>query len=65
MNVKAGDEMAPGMWVKTIEEGADTPIYLSLLPPNGEGPKGQFIAERKGNDGKFNFSEDEFRFRTL
>ena len=27
--------------------GADTLIYLALLPPNTTGPKGVFIAERK------------------
>ncbi len=50
MNIKVGEELAPGWWLKTIEEGADTPVYLSLLPPNAEGPKGKFLAERKGRN---------------
>ncbi len=50
-NLKAGDELAPGWgWVKSIDVGADTPIYLALLPPNGEGPKGEFVGERKGKN---------------
>lgn len=31
----------------TPEQGADTVIYLALLPPNVEAPKGEFWAERK------------------
>ena len=27
--------------------GADTLIYLALLPPNTTNPKGEFVAERK------------------
>uniref|UniRef100_A0A914VLT2 carbonyl reductase (NADPH) n=1 Tax=Plectus sambesii TaxID=2011161 RepID=A0A914VLT2_9BILA len=31
----------------TIEEGADTPVYLALLPPDTTEPKGEFVYERK------------------
>lgn len=34
----------------TPEQGADTIIYLALLPPNVSGPKGEFWAERKHVD---------------
>ena len=33
-------------FLKTIS-GADTLVYLALLPPNTTDPKGTFIAERK------------------
>jgi len=29
-----------------IFTGADTPIYLSMLPPNTSSPKGVFVSER-------------------
>ncbi|XP_052815522.1 carbonyl reductase [NADPH] 1-like [Mya arenaria] len=32
---------------KTIDEGADTPLYLAMLPPNTNSPKGNFVSERK------------------
>jgi len=32
---------------KTIDEGADTLVYLAMLPPKATSPKGQFVAERK------------------
>ncbi|XP_012517277.1 PREDICTED: carbonyl reductase [NADPH] 1-like [Propithecus coquereli] len=32
---------------KSLEEGAETPVYLALLPPDAEGPHGQFIMEKK------------------
>jgi len=32
---------------KKVEEGADTPLYLALLPPNVESPRGCFVSERK------------------
>lgn len=31
---------------KTIDEGADTPLYLALLPPNTKSPKGAFVSDR-------------------
>ncbi|KAK3591767.1 hypothetical protein CHS0354_019539 [Potamilus streckersoni] len=31
---------------KTIDEGAVTPLYLALLPPNVESPKGEFVCEK-------------------
>jgi len=32
---------------KTIDDGADTLLYLATLPPNMSEPKGQFASERK------------------
>lgn len=34
----------------TPEQGADTLVYLALLPPNIESPKGEFWGERKPID---------------
>ncbi|XP_067663238.1 carbonyl reductase [NADPH] 1-like [Haliotis asinina] len=34
----------------TIDQGADTPVFLALLPPGVEGPKGQFCRLRKAED---------------
>ncbi len=31
----------------TPDEGADTPLYLALLPPNAAEPKGELVAVRK------------------
>ncbi|XP_033743472.1 carbonyl reductase [NADPH] 1-like [Pecten maximus] len=32
---------------KTIDQGADTPLYLAMLPPNTTSPKGNFVSDRK------------------
>uniref|UniRef100_A0A8C9PN18 Carbonyl reductase [NADPH] 1 n=1 Tax=Spermophilus dauricus TaxID=99837 RepID=A0A8C9PN18_SPEDA len=32
---------------KSPEEGAETPVYLALLPPEAEGPHGQFVQDKK------------------
>ncbi|XP_041359853.1 carbonyl reductase [NADPH] 1-like [Gigantopelta aegis] len=32
---------------KTIDEGADTPVYLAMLPPNCTSPNGNFVSDRK------------------
>lgn len=32
---------------KTPEEGAETPVYLALLPPGVDKPHGQFVQEKK------------------
>ncbi|XP_062061415.1 carbonyl reductase [NADPH] 1-like [Lepus europaeus] len=32
---------------KSPEEGAETPVYLALLPPDAEGPHGQFVMEKR------------------
>jgi len=32
--------------VKTVDEGADTPVYLALLPPNVTEPRGKFVKDR-------------------
>lgn len=32
---------------KTIDQGADTPLYLALLPPGTKSPGGNFLSERK------------------
>ncbi|KAK2503345.1 hypothetical protein MC885_000416 [Smutsia gigantea] len=33
--------------LKSPEEGAETPVYLALLPSNAEGPQGEFVSEKK------------------
>ncbi|KAM7322322.1 hypothetical protein ACRRTK_019163 [Alexandromys fortis] len=40
-------DMAGPKAPKSPEEGAETPVYLALLPPNAEGPHGQFVSEKK------------------
>ena len=35
---------------KTVEEGADTPVYLSLLPPGSSGFNGNFYGDRARED---------------
>ncbi|KAM9253174.1 carbonyl reductase [NADPH] 1-like [Dugong dugon] len=32
---------------KSPEEGAETPVYLALLPSDAEGPHGQFVSEKR------------------
>ncbi|XP_062618376.1 carbonyl reductase [NADPH] 1-like [Saccostrea cucullata] len=32
---------------KTIDQGAETPLYLALLPPGTKSPAGNFVSERK------------------
>ncbi|XP_028640201.1 carbonyl reductase [NADPH] 1-like [Grammomys surdaster] len=32
---------------KSPEEGAETPVYLALLPPDAAGPHGQFVQDKK------------------
>ncbi len=32
---------------KTPDEGADTPLYLALLPESATEPKGKFVMDRK------------------
>lgn len=32
---------------KTIDQGADTPAYLALLPPDVTSPRGEYVTERK------------------
>lgn len=40
-------DMAGPKATKSLEEGAETPVYLALLPPDAEGPHGQFVSEKK------------------
>ncbi|TEA40000.1 hypothetical protein DBR06_SOUSAS2910043 [Sousa chinensis] len=40
-------DMAGPTATKSPEEGAETPVYLALLPPDAEGPHGQFVSEKK------------------
>nr|BAB62840.2 carbonyl reductase 1 [Cricetulus griseus] len=40
-------DMAGPKAPKSPEEGAETPVYLALLPPGAEGPHGQFVQEKK------------------
>lgn len=38
-------DMTSHKGVKTLEQGADTPVWLALMPPGG--PTGKLFAERK------------------
>jgi carbonyl reductase 1 len=40
-------DMSSFKGTKTADEGADTPVYLALLPPGVTEPRGQFVSERK------------------
>ncbi|XP_043846990.1 carbonyl reductase [NADPH] 1-like isoform X1 [Dromiciops gliroides] len=40
-------DMAGPKATKSPEEGAETPVYLALLPPNVTEPHGQFVSEKK------------------
>ncbi|XP_060062641.1 carbonyl reductase [NADPH] 1-like [Ylistrum balloti] len=40
-------DMSSHKGTKTIDQGADTPLYLALLPPNTASPKGVFVSDRK------------------
>ncbi|XP_004634412.1 carbonyl reductase [NADPH] 1 [Octodon degus] len=40
-------DMAGPLATKSPEEGAETPVYLALLPPDAEGPHGQFVQEKR------------------
>lgn len=40
-------DMAGPKATKSPEEGAETPVYLALLPADAEGPHGQFVMEKK------------------
>ncbi|XP_072471117.1 carbonyl reductase [NADPH] 1-like [Notamacropus eugenii] len=40
-------DMAGPKATKSIEEGAETPVYLALLPPDVTEPHGQFVSEKK------------------
>ncbi|XP_020851642.1 carbonyl reductase [NADPH] 1-like [Phascolarctos cinereus] len=40
-------DMAGPRAPKSVEEGAETPVYLALLPPSVTEPHGQFVSEKK------------------
>ncbi|CAH6792577.1 unknown_gene_8868 [Phodopus roborovskii] len=40
-------ELLPLIKPQGEPEGAETPVYLALLPPDAEGPHGQFVQEKK------------------
>ncbi|KAJ8792366.1 hypothetical protein J1605_019922 [Eschrichtius robustus] len=40
-------DMAGPRATKSPEEGAETPVYLALLPSDAEGPHGEFACEKK------------------
>ncbi|XP_068931069.1 carbonyl reductase [NADPH] 1-like [Petaurus breviceps papuanus] len=40
-------DMAGSKAPKSVEEGAETPVYLALLPPGVTEPHGQFVSEKK------------------
>ncbi|XP_005151729.1 carbonyl reductase [NADPH] 1 [Melopsittacus undulatus] len=39
-------DMAGPKAPKSPDEGAETPVYLALLPSNADGPHGQFVSEK-------------------
>ncbi|CAH3129079.1 unnamed protein product [Porites lobata] len=40
-------DMAGPRATKSPDEGAETPVYLALLPPNAGTPHGEFVSEKK------------------
>jgi len=40
-------DMAGPRATKSPDEGAETPVYLALLPPNSGAPHGEFVSEKK------------------
>ncbi|GFN89748.1 carbonyl reductase [NADPH] 1 [Plakobranchus ocellatus] len=40
-------DMTSGKGSLTIDQGAETPAYLALLPPDVKEPRGQFVREKK------------------
>lgn len=40
-------DMAGPRATKSPDEGAETPVYLALLPPGATEPHGQFVSEKK------------------
>ncbi|KAK2093606.1 NADH-cytochrome b5 reductase [Saguinus oedipus] len=50
-------DMAGPNATKSLEEGAETPVYLAFSPPDAEGSHGQLFRRRKLNSGvNWNFS---------
>uniref|UniRef100_A0A8C0CIV6 Carbonyl reductase (NADPH) n=1 Tax=Balaenoptera musculus TaxID=9771 RepID=A0A8C0CIV6_BALMU len=47
-------DMAGPRATKSPEEGAETPVYLALLPSDAEGPHGEFACEKKVEQWQFN-----------
>lgn len=43
-------DMTSHKGTKTIDQGADTPLYLALLPANCGEPRGKFVSERQVKD---------------
>lgn len=39
-------DMAGEFGLKTVEEGAETPVYLALLPPDATEPQGQLVQDK-------------------
>ncbi|KAH0624846.1 hypothetical protein JD844_032695 [Phrynosoma platyrhinos] len=39
-------DMAGPRATKSPDEGAETPVYLALLPPDADGPHGQFVSDK-------------------
>ncbi|XP_042312610.1 carbonyl reductase [NADPH] 1-like [Sceloporus undulatus] len=39
-------DMAGPQATKSPDEGAETPVYLALLPPGADGPHGQFVSDK-------------------
>lgn len=39
-------DMARDQGTRTVEEGAETPVYLALLPPDATEPQGQLVRDK-------------------
>ncbi|CAG2210736.1 CBR1 [Mytilus edulis] len=39
-------DMTSHKGTKTVEQGADTPVYVAMLPPGTTSPKGDFVSDR-------------------
>ncbi|XP_046374063.2 carbonyl reductase [NADPH] 3-like [Haliotis rufescens] len=44
---RVATDMTSNKGTKTIDEGADTLVYLALLPPNTTSPRGNLVADRR------------------
>jgi len=40
-------DMSSGKGTKTIDQGAETPLYLALLPPGVASPRGEHVSEKQ------------------
>lgn len=40
-------DMAGPRATKSPDQGAETPVYLALLPPGADGPHGEYVSEKR------------------